>query len=556
MSESIRQHIERRLSELSVERTSWIPHWRELNDYMMPRSARFFITDRNRDKRVNDRIINNTATMAIRVLSSGMMSGLTSPARPWFQLSVPDPRVNETKAVKMWLERVRDLMTQVFLRSNLYTTLPLVYDDLAVFGTSAFGLMEDPEAVIRAYHAPVGSYLIDSSSRGTIDCFYREFMMTRRQLVQEFGIENCSQPTQEAWRTQRNLGNWEKVVWAVEPNPDWDERKPHSKHKKFRSIYYEGGALGGELLRQSGFDEFPIMAARWRVTGEDVYGQGPSFDALGDTKALQVEERKKATAIAKLVDPPVNVSSSMRNQAVGILPGFINWTPPNEQQGGVTTTYEIDPHLNDLREDIQANEQRIERAFFKDLFLMIDSVEHAGMTATEIAERHAEKMTVLGPVLERLNDELFDPLIDRTFGIMARGNLIPTPPPEIQGMPLNVEYISILAQAQKMNGLANLEKLGQFVGTMAQLNPQALDKFNTDRAIEHYADMIGTPPDTVNDDTEVAVLRDQRAKQQQAQQAMAAMQQGAKTAQALGTTPVTPDNALGAMIARLGGGAA
>lgn len=553
--ESARVHTQRRIAELDIDRTSWWPHWREMNDYLLPRAGRFFVTDRNRDKRINDKIINNTATMAVRTLSSGMMSGLTSPARPWFQLRTEDPDLNNSKPVKIWMERVRQLMAEVFLRSNLYTVLPLIYNDLAVFGTSAVAIMEDPTSVIRAYHMPIGSYWIDSSSRGVVDCFYRRFMMTRRQMVQEFGFDNTSMAVQAAWKSQTQLGTWEQLDWGVEPNPDWDPRKHHSKFKRFRSVYYQQSNTE-KNLSEKGFDEFPILAPRWLLTGEDVWGQSPAMDALGDIKALQLEERKKATAIAKLVDPPVNVSSTMRNAAVGILPGFINWTPPNEQQGGVTAAYEIDPHLNDLREDIQANEQRIKRAFFEDLFLMIDSLDHAGMTATEIAERHAEKMTVLGPVLERLNDELFDPLIGRTYRIMERAGIIPPAPAEIQDKSLNVEYVSILALAQKMSGLANLEKLGSFAISFAQLYPGVVHKFNALKAIDHYGDMIGAPPDVLNDDAEVAAAQAQDAKAQQAQQAMAAMQQGAKTAQALGTTPVTPDNALGAMIARLGGGAA
>lgn len=550
--ETKRQLYDRRLGELTLERSSFIKHWQDLSDFILPRQARFTVTDRNRGDRKNSKIIDNTATLATRTLASGMMSGITSPARPWFQLRTPDPKLNEIMAVKEWLDLVRNRMTEVFLKSNLYTTLPITYADLGVFGTHAFAVLEDDEDVIRCYPFPVGSYALGTSHRGNVDTVYREFQMTVRQLVGQFGLENCSTSTRNAWE-RGNREIWVDVVHAVEPNDLYDERKAASKYKRFKSCYYEKGADGDQMLREAGFDEFPVMAPRWALTGEDIYGHSPAMDALGDIRALQLEQKRKAQAIDKLVNPPMIAPSSLRNQRASLLAGDVTYVDVAQGGQGFTPAYQINPRINELMLDIQENQGRIRRAFFEDLFLMIANDQRSNITAREIQERHEEKLLMLGPVLERLNDELLDPLIDRTFGIMMRMGLIPPPPKELEGLELSVEYVSVMAQAMKMTGITGIERLMSFAGNMAQAKPEVLDKIDFDQALDEYASMVGVPPSVVKDDTMVATIRQQRAKQEQAMQQQAMLAQTAQTAKTMSETQITDDNAVGQMINSLRG---
>jgi len=551
-TESKRKSLDRRLGELTTERSSFIRHWQDLSDYILPRQARFTVTDRNRGDRKNTKIIDNTATLAVRTLSSGMMSGITSPARPWFSLRTPDPALNEYTPVKMWLDLVKSRMQEVFLRSNLYTTLPITYGDLGVFGTNAFAVLEDDEDVIRCYPFPIGSYALGTSYRGNTDSIYREYQMTVRQLVGQFGLANCSQAVRNAW-DRGNGETWIDVVHAVEPNPEYNERKAESRYKRFRSVYYERGAEGDNMLREAGFDDFPVMASRWSLTGEDIYGHSPGMDALGDIKALQLEQKRKAQAIDKMVNPPMVAPSSLRNQRASLLPGDVTYVDVQSGQAGFSPAYEINPRINELMLDIQENQGRIRRAFFEDLFLMIANDQRSNITAREIQERHEEKLLMLGPVLERLNDELLDPLIDRTFNIMMRMNLLPPAPKELQGMDLSVEYTSVMAQAMKLTGITGIERFVAFAGQVAQAKPEVLDKIDFDQTLDEYAAMVGTPPSMVRDDDAVAAMRKQRAEQEQAMQQAAIAQQGAQTAKALSETQVTDENAVGAMINQLRG---
>jgi len=141
-------------------------------------------------------------------------------------------------------------------------------------------------------------------------------------------------------------------------------------------------------------------------------------------------------------------------------------------------------------------------------------------TATEIAERHEEKLLMLGPVLERLHNEMLSPKIDLTFARIVEAGLLPPPPPELQGVELNVEFVSTLAQAQRAVGVQSIDRLLGTIGAVAQFKPDVLDKIDGDQIIDMYSDMLGVDPSIIVGDARVAIIRADRAEQQQQQQAL------------------------------------
>lgn len=281
MAETTKERLNKQFAQLESERQSFEPHWRELSDYINPRGSRFLTSEVNRNDRRNTRIIDSTGTMAARTLASGMMSGITSPARPWFRLATPDPEMMDYGPVKLWLEAVQNRMNDMFNKSNLYQSLPQLYGSLGTYSTGAMAVLEDDEDIIRTMPFPIGSYYLANSPRGSVDTCFRKFSMTVRQLVQEFGLNNVSESVKSMWESG-TYEKWIEVMHSVYPNIDRDTSKLDSKNKPFKSVYYEVGGDNDKLLRESGFDEFPIMAPRWEVNGEDVYGSScPGMLALG-----------------------------------------------------------------------------------------------------------------------------------------------------------------------------------------------------------------------------------------------------------------------------------
>lgn len=556
MIETPYQYYNARCASLKTERDgSWLSHWRELSTHMLPRQSRFLMTDRNRGEKRNSNIINPSATLAVDILASGLMSGMSNPARQWIALRTPDPDLNEFQPVKIWLETVRNRMLEVFLRSNLYTVLPLVYRDLAVYGTSAYLILHDAEDLIRAYHFPIGSYSLATSPRGNVDCCYREFQMTARQMVEWFGYKQCSPSTQRLAEQSGSKETWVAVTHAIEPNRGYEpKRKAFSQYKAFTSCYFEAGANENKMLRESGFDSFRVIAPRWNVTGEDVYGYSPGMTALGDAKQLLLRERRKAQLIDKIVSPPMRGPSGLKDQRASLLNGDITYYDEGTAGQKFEPAYMPPPQAYQfVMQDIQEVERRIGRTFYTDLFMMFAGDNRAQPpTAREVAEKQAEKLLQLGPVLLRQNDEHYDPLIDMVFTIMAQNNTLPKAPPELRNMDLAVEYISILAQAMKMVGVGGLERATGFAGQMMAAWPDVRHMINWRETVTSYYNMMGAPPKSLNDSKEVDRLLAEEAKQKNmammAQQAPAAID-AAKT---LSETDTTSDNALTAMMAANG----
>lgn len=578
METTKRKKLEILRGQLLNERASFLPHWRELSDYILPRRSRFVTSDVNKGDRRNQKIIDSTATLAARTLRSGMMAGVTSPARPWFRLTTPDPDLAEVGAVKDWLHAVSQRMSHTFLKSNLYNILPVLYGDLGVFGTAAVAVEDDPKNIVQCTSFPIGSYCLAKDSRGMVDTFFREYQMTVRQLVETFGEvdDKTGRAKWEYFSTQvRNLWDkgeyqsWIDVCHVIQPNSEYKVGSALARHKRFESCYYESGNQTGggnylrnddttRYLRESGYDLFPILAPRWEVTGEDVYGTScPGMESLGDIKQLQLGEKRSAEAIDKMVRPPMTAPSHLKTQKVSILPGDITYVDTREGQQGFRPAYEVNPRTMELENKQEQVRRRIQRAFYEDLFLMLASTDRRQITAREIEERHEEKLLALGPVLEQLNQDLLDPLIDITFEIMQRPahNQIPEAPEELQGVPLKVEYISVMAQSQKMVSLAGLDRLATFVGQLATVAPDSVMKIDTDQLIDEYGEGCGVSPRVIRPDEKVAKMRDDNAKAMAAQQQAEVLSAGAGAARDLSQANMEEDNALTRMIDNANSGA-
>lgn len=530
-----------RKSALWTERSSWVTHWREISETQQPRAGRFVVTDRNRgDKRAN-KILDNTAVFGARTLAAGLMSGITSPARPWFRLEIKDKELMESDAVKTWLHEVGELLRAIFASSNTYRALHTIYEELGLFGTAASIVLPDFDNVIHHHPLTVGEYALATNHKGEVDTLCREFQMTVAQMVEQFGRENCSTTVQDMF-ANGNYDTWVDVVHLIEPRRNRDTTKRDNKNMKFASIYMEPGKDNvDKYLSESGFGRFPVLAPRWVVTGNDVYGTSPGMECLGDVKQLQHQQLRKGQAIDYQVNPPLQVPTRYKEATKARLPGGVFYVDSQGQSQGVRSAFEVNLNLQHLGLDIADVRERIRSAYYADLFLMMQGDTRSGITATEVAERHEEKLLMLGPVLERLHNELLSPLIDTTFDMAAAAGILPEAPPELEGTDLSVEFISVLAQAQRAVATQGMDRLIGTVGGLAQLKPDVLDKIDFDQVVDDMGSAYGVNPKIIVPDNVVAAMREQRAQAAQAQQAaasMPAMVDAAKTAGDINTQGV------------------
>jgi Bacteriophage head to tail connecting protein len=542
----LRRFQQGRLLGLRNNRYSWWTHARELADFILPRRYKWLITQnqQNRGSPINQHILDSTGTIAARNLAAGMMSGISSPTRPWFKLKAGRIDSTQTSPTSLWLADCERRMYQVFAQSNFYTAMAIFYFDLVVFGTAVMLIYEDYDNVINCINPAFGEYYVDIDGAYRPVIFYREFTYTIAQTVDEFGWEATSPMVRQFYDLQdgANLTREIIIAHAIEPNTE-PGKYGVPAHFKYRETYWEwggatnpqGGTSARGYLRKRGFNERAAIIGRWDLVANDPYGRSPGMDALPDIKQLQQETRRKAQGIDKGINPPLVADVQLKNQPASLLPGGITFLQGMMSTGndGMKPAYgSWKPDIASITEDLAEVRQRIKDVFFNSLFQVASQFEtRSNITAMEWDMRKSESLMMLTPVIERLQSEVLAPSIDRVWGIMSRAGIIPPPPMEISGRELDIEYTSMLTLSQRAAQAGSIERLFQMSGQLAGIDPAIIDNIDFDMAFDIYANLLNNDPRMIRSPQQLAAIRAQRAQQQAQQQQLQSAETLAKAGQ-------------------------
>ena len=214
-------------------------------------------------------------------------------------------------------------------------------------------------------------------------------------------------------------------------------------------------------------------------------------------------------AAQKQIDPPLLVPDDGFLLPIRTQPGGLNFF----RSGTRETITPLNTGAN-IPIGLNMEEQRraaIRQAFYVDQILTAGSPQ---MTATEVIQRQEERMRVIGPVLGRLMNELLRPLIDRVFALMLRNDMLAPAPEVLQGLDIDIEYVSPLARAQKSSSLNNTMRALEILLPLAQSLPVG-DHIDPDGLVRHVTDALGVPKKTLRSQREVDETRQARAQAEQ-----------------------------------------
>lgn len=525
-----KEYLESRRSELKEIFNSIKADLQEQADYFSPNSVRFIARNVNKPRVRSKKILDSTPLIAVRNFSAGMMTGATSPTRRWFKTGLMNKDIENNWEIKNWCAKQAELTRKILYASNFYQLLPEVYEQLGVFLFGCLAMESDYETVVNFKCLPIGSYFYAKDHRGTVDTMCRNYMESARNLVKEFGEENCSETVRNAAKTNPN--EMFEIVHYVEPNQDYIKGSPISTQKKYISIYYEVSS-NKKFLRKSGFDRFPYVVFEASCNGEDNYpSKGLGAYALPDAKQLMTMVKEKAKAIKKMVSPPYNAPASLKYKDLSDVPGHFNET--DENGNGMKPVYEVPPQILELKNDINEIKETIKSIFYNDLFAMILNTAERGRTATEVNELKEEKMVLLSPLLEQIHTALKQ-VLDWVFYEELEKGILPPIPEELNGQEIEIEFVSTLAQAMKAQNIASMERFTTFVANMGQtIDPILLKKIKGEQMIDDYADFANIDPTQILPTDELDKIRAaMQQKQQQAEQ-MQALTQGSQLVKNMG----------------------
>lgn len=523
------------MKQLEEDFSNYRPLMLELAETFMPRRGRYLLspnsdTESRTDFAKRNNIINGTTEYVARIIASGLQSGATSPSYPWFELSLEDEDLAAWGPVDEWLFNVRNIMLNMFSRSNFYPSTFSQYMELPTFGVSCMMMEEDFISALRCRPYTIGEYYLAYDGNYRVNIMYRKMQMTTRMMIDNFPEELVSQSVRNAAASYQ----WEtrfEVVHCVQPNPTFKFDREDVDGKRFESVYYQPDDNQDVFLKREGYRVKPFVAPRWDVVGIDVQGDGIGAMALGDGQMLQQEEAQKLKLLDKEADPPMNADVALKKYGGNILPGGMNYLDMSQGNPGFAPVYQVKPNYEAMAHEIQVVEERIKQFYHFDLFMAVLGSTDSRKTATEILRGYEEKLQMVGPVLNRIQDEMHNPIIQRAYDIGDEFKLFPEPPEELQGMSLKIEHVSDLARAQKRTGVESIERTHNYIERVVALQPNAAAKFNGFKAIDRYSHAVNIPPGIINDDDVAFGILNAQLEQQQQEQAketVAGMAEGAE----------------------------
>lgn len=495
----------------------------ELSEFFMPRAGKFLVSDVNKPIKKSKKILDSITLTSVKNFAAGMQSGATSAATRWFKSQIKNKKFNKIHEVKIWCSQQEELIRRILAASNFYQCMLGVYKQFGTFGFACLSMESDYKTVVNFKLLPIASYRYAKDFRGEVDTLCRHFKETAKNIVEQYGYENCSTEVKQAFND--NSDTLFEIVYFVEPNKEYNTHSPLARHKRFISVAYEVGQ--DKFLKKSGFDRFPFAVFEAEVNGEDNYPSNcPGIEALPDAKQLMSQVQDYAKGLKKLVTPLYKGPASLqKKKGLTDAPGQI--VAEDENGRGISTVYEMPPEILKLKQNNDELKQVIKEHFYNDLFAVILNTAERGRTATEVNEVKEEKMVLLSPLLDQAHKGL-RAILDWIFYETIEVGIMPMPPEIIQAEEVETEFISALALAQRVKGISSIERFTTFTTNLANVvDPTLVYKINADKIVDDYAEIANVNPEHVVSTDEVNKKRAEIAKQQEQQKQMQALQQGA-----------------------------
>jgi hypothetical protein len=522
VAEARAQAVIQRRDNLAEEHRLWVPHWQELADYIQPRKSNIAF-QRSPAAQQTDLMFDSTAPHALELLGASMQGALTSSAFKWFGYRIRGVELTrDSELTKLLAACDRDSADAIQM-SNWESESHEAYLDLPCFGTTAVLIEEAPPMLgrpagqLRFTTMRPGEFIVDEDANGRVNTVYRTFKLSARAAAREFGLDKVGRNVAAA--AEQNPGQRFEFIHAIYPREDAGigrMRLPAPK-KPIGSVWVS--VADQVVMREGGFDEWPVPVPRWTKSSGETYGRGPGTVALPHIKTLNKAVELKLKMWAKKVDPPVTARDEGVLGQMQLWNGGITYVRDNE----AIKVLDLAGDVNgvDLMEEKMRAE--IRRMFFSD---QLQLQEGPQMTAYEVQVRYELMQRVLGPTMGRVKTELLDPTLERIWWIRLRASGPNSPYRLVEqwtrehGVPLDIEYEGPLAKAQRLQDSISMQRFWQIVLPITQVQPDIMDKVDLDKMLDIHAVSVGVPPEIIRTAEAAETIRAARrqAQEEQAQQ--------------------------------------
>jgi hypothetical protein len=516
-----------------ASRRNFESYWQTLHDYFYIESQDVNKTYSNGNELDPSHLWDSTTLECADVFASGFMNYLTPPTSKWARLRHRDPELQNNKPVADFLENVMEEVNSVINRSNFYDQMFPAYKASGVYGTSLLFAEEDLEDDVRFYNMPLKQVVFVEDAKGRVCKYFIQFEYTANQAAGKFGQENLATYLKEEIRDGKGDGKKHKFLLYIAHRYAREIQKSDKKNMPVEASWID--VEGRTIVEESGYNEFPAFCHRFDKRPFIPWGFSPAMKALPFARLLNAIAKTNLRAMMKHTDPPIAVPHNAFIAPFNMNPRAINTYKKDVMQDGKDIF--AFGNFGDPSVGLSAVEyysSKVKTLMYQDVFLAFSNITK-DMNNPEIMERINEKMTMLGPAVGRETDERLSPVIQRIIGVLSRRGKLPDPPMEIIMDPsFEIDFVGVLAQAQRRAELNTLTTSLSMIGQMAQFSPEVLDKIDPDKVTDEVWSITGAPVSVLRDDDEVRQIREGRAQASMQQQEMMQMSQGAQIAKDAG----------------------
>jgi len=450
-----------RFDKLKSDRIVWNDLWEDTCTFVTPRRGGIISPHYKGASRMS-KVFSCKAIDANDTFAAGLYGHLCAP--PWFILKPANPNIDATDEQTTWFSVATRILHDELALSNFNLMIFEHFKDLGSIGTGCLFEEEGVESTLNFINLFIVDFVIQEDRRSHVDTLCRTLKYTARQAEQEFGKGQAGPSVTEAAVDPKRQDEIFAFLHLLVPRADTGVKGPvDGKRRPYASVYVS--VKDEKVVKETGYYEKPFMADRLDKESNEMYGRGIGIKMLPEIKLLNKMVETTIRAAEKVVDPPLQVPDDGFLSPLRTVPGGIMY-----YRGG--TTDRVDPletHANiGLGLEMEAKrEAAIDKAFFVDLFQLL--AERKNMTATEVLERVEEKLVILGPMLGRLQSELFNPLIERSLGILFRSGKLPPPPPGVDVY--SIEYTGKLAMAMRQMEVRAVQSTFNVIAPWAEIAP-------------------------------------------------------------------------------------
>lgn len=472
--------------------------------------------------------LSSAVVMAANNFAAGLYGTMVNPTNRWFEFSTPNRDLRNWQPMKEWLFLTTSIVLASFRPSvsNFYSSAIQLMTDTSVFGNSAqYEEMDQREKRIIDRTLSLAEVCFAVDAHDQVDEIVRRFHLTPKQAASLFGMENLPEAIQEKY--EKGITERTPYFQHVVRNEAFERGRIGWKGKAWRSVYVS--EVSKQVVRLKGYDDMPFRAVRYEVDTGQSYGTGPGFVALASARMHHQMKAANLRSGQKAADPTLLAPDRETWRLHGrVLPGHTLYGGMNTRGQRMIDTLDNFGNTGLTQEMTAAELEEVREAFH---WSLTNLVGRTGLGPIEALEMQEQRLRLQAPHLGRIQEEYLAPKIKARFALLWKAGQIPPPPEQGERAPMDLEYTSAAAMAQRSaQGVAAVRILDD-MARLASLSPDAArridDRLNEDDLMETLVEARGGQPGLLRSREDADAKAAEREQMEQAAMAMEQAPQGA-----------------------------